>query len=144
MIDEGAFLEHALVFGNHYGTSRLTVEVALATGKDVILEIDWQGAALVRKALPASVSIFIVPPSQKALESRLLARAQDDTDVIEARLAEARGDMAHYPEFDYLVINDDYGTALAELTSIIQAERCRVSHRAQSSRSLMAELLATP
>ncbi len=144
MIAANAFLEHAEVFSNFYGTSRQAVQTELATGKDVILEIDWQGAALVRQTRPDAASIFIVPPSQAALRARLQTRAQDDPDVIESRLAEARGEMAHFHEFDYLVINDDFGTALLELSAIVLAERCRQSHSAGLNQRLLDELLTDP
>lgn len=142
MINADAFIEHAEVFGNHYGTSRDAVAEPLAAGSDVLLEIDWQGAALVRQAHPEAVSIFIVPPSQAALRERLQGRAQDDPEVIESRLAEARTEMQHHSEFDYLVVNDDFDQALAELDAIVLAERCRESHRSAKNRSLMQALLA--
>ena len=141
MIASGAFIEHAEVFGNSYGTSRQGVDAALATGTDVVLEIDWQGAALVRRALPEAVSIFIVPPSQEALRVRLIDRAQDEPQVIEFRLAEARGEMQHHHEFDYLVINDDFAIAIAELSAIVTAERCRQPRRSNNSRALLNALL---
>ena len=141
MVDDEAFIEHAEVFGNFYGTSKDSVNTALGSGADVVLEIDWQGAALVRQVLPETVSIFIVPPSQEALRERLLQRAQDDPEVIESRLNEARGEMQHHHEFDYLVINDDFDTALSELRAIILAERCRQRHRSKSHRALLAALL---
>lgn len=142
MIDAGAFLEYASVFGNYYGTSKNAVAQTLAAGQDVLLEIDWQGAALVRQVHPDAVSIFIVPPSQQALRERLQGRAQDDPDVIESRLAEAKTEMRHYDEFDYLVVNDVFSTALEELRAIVMAERCRVSTRAARNSDLMAALLA--
>lgn len=142
MVAENAFVEHAEVFGNFYGTSRAAVAEPLAAGADLLLEIDWQGAALVRQAHPVAVSIFIVPPSQAALRERLQGRAQDDPEVIESRLAEARTDMQHHGEFDYLVINDDFEQALAELKAIVLAERCRESHRSAKNRALMDALLA--
>lgn len=142
MIDDGAFIEHAEVFGNYYGTSRAAVAQPLTRGADVLLEIDWQGAALVREGQPEAVSIFIVPPSQAALRERLQGRAQDDPEVIESRLAEARTDMQHHAEFDYLVVNDDFNQALKELQAIVLAERCRESHRARRSHDLMDALLA--
>jgi len=141
MIDNGAFIEHAEVFSNSYGTSRQGVVAALATGTDVVLEIDWQGAALVRRALPEAVSIFIVPPSQEALRVRLMDRAQDEPQVIETRLAEARGEMQHHHEFDYLVINDDFAIALRELSAIVLAERCRQPRRSNDHRALLDALL---
>ena len=142
MISANAFLEHASVFGNYYGTSKAAVAEPLAAGHDVLLEIDWQGAALVRGVHPEAVSIFIVPPSQQALRERLQARAQDDPEVIESRLAEAKTEMAHYDEFDYLVVNDHFAVALEELRSIVLAERCRVSTRAARNSTLMKALLA--
>ena len=142
MIEEDAFLEHASVFGNYYGTSRAAVSGPVAEGRDVLLEIDWQGAALVRAAHPGAVSIFIVPPSQDALRERLQGRAQDDPEVIEARLAEAKTEMRHYHEFDYLVVNDQFDVALAELRAILLAERCRTGRRAAGNQSLIDSLLA--
>ena len=142
MMADGAFLEHARVFGNHYGTSRAAVVRALGEGRDVILNIDWQGAAAVRAGMPRAVSIFIVPPSQDALRERLQQRAQDDPAVIEARLAEARCEIRHHDEFDYLVINDDFETALAELRAIVLAERCRLPYRAEQNRALLEALTA--
>jgi guanylate kinase len=142
MIDEKAFLEYAEVFGNYYGTSHQAVQTALKTGTDVVLEIDWQGAAAVRQALPDAASIFIIPPSQAELRARLQARAQDDPEVIESRLAEAQGDMTHFDEFDYLVINDDFDVALGELNAIVLAERCRRNRRAGLNQPLLAELLS--
>jgi len=142
MIAQDAFIEHAEVFGNHYGTSRDSVAQALATGSDVVLEIDWQGAALMRRVLPEVVGIFIVPPSQQALRQRLQERAQDDPAVIESRLAAARSEMQHHHEFDYLVINDDFDTALRELEAIVTAERCREARRSSRNRALLNALLA--
>ncbi len=142
MISADAFLEHASVFGNYYGTSKAAVAEPLAAGQDVLLEIDWQGAALVRQAHPNAVSIFIVPPSQAALRERLQGRAQDDPEVIESRLAEAKTEMRHYDEFDYLVVNDEFAVALGELRAIVLAERCRVTTRAARNSALMDSLLA--
>lgn len=142
MITADAFLEHASVFGNYYGTSKAAVAEPLAAGQDVLLEIDWQGAALVRQVHPDAVSIFIVPPSQETLRERLQSRAQDDPEVIESRLAEARTEMQHYHEFDYLVVNDTFAVALEELRSIVLAERCRVSNRAARHQALIESLLA--
>jgi guanylate kinase len=141
MAREDAFLEHAEVFGNRYGTSKDAVDKALAAGADVVLEIDWQGAALIRKALPEAVSIFIVPPSTEALRERLQQRAQDDPAVIETRLAEARGEMQHHAEFKYLVINDEFDVAIAELQAIVLAERCRQPGRAERQHDLLDALL---
>lgn len=123
LVKEGAFLEHAEVFGNGYGTSRRGVEEALERGQDLILEIDWQGARQVRELMPAAHSVFVLPPSRAALETRLRGRGQDSTEVIEGRLAQAVEEMSHYPEFDYLVVNDDFQQALDELGAILLARR---------------------
>lgn len=142
MVAENAFLEHAEVFGNYYGTSKEAVLAALATGSDVLLEIDWQGAALVRHAVPDAVSIFVVPPSAETLRERLQRRAEDDPAVIESRLAAARGEMAHHDEFDYLVVNDAFDVALRELAAIVLAERCRQHRRSARQRDLLDALLS--
>ncbi|HVN46176.1 MAG TPA: guanylate kinase [Steroidobacteraceae bacterium] len=115
----GEFLEHARVFDNFYGTSRAYVEQQLAAGHDVLLEIDWQGARQVRRAMPQCLSIFILPPSRAALAERLARRATDTAAVIARRLADAAGDMSHYDEFDYVVVNDDFERALADLERIV-------------------------
>jgi len=125
MVEEGRFLEHARVFDNLYGTARSSVEQPLAEGLDVILEIDWQGARQVREQTPEAVSVFILPPSTQALEARLRGRAQDDEGVIARRLRDARSDMAHYREFDYLVINDRFEVALHELRALVTSRRLR-------------------
>ena len=125
MIGDNAFLEHAEVFGNFYGTSEQWVKTTLAAGTDVILEIDWQGAAQVRQKFPNNKSIFILPPSKKALRERLNGRGQDKVEVIEQRIAAATEEMSHYVEADYLVVNDDFTTARRELESIITAQRCK-------------------
>jgi guanylate kinase len=122
----GELLESALVHGNHYGTSRKTVESVCATGSDVLLEIDWQGAAQIRKLMPDAVAIFVLPPSISALEERLRGRAQDSAEVIARRVAAARGEIAHVPEFEYVIINDDFDRAAQDLISIIRAERLRL------------------
>jgi guanylate kinase len=123
MLASGAFLEYAEVFGNLYGTSAAWVEGRLEQGRDVILEIDWQGAAQIRARLPETVSIFVLPPSLAALEQRLRGRGQDEDAVIRRRLAEARAEMAHHVDYDYLVVNDDYETAAADLLAITRAVR---------------------
>lgn len=128
----GQFLEHAEVFGNLYGTSKAWVEQRLADDHDVILEIDWQGAEIVRKLMPQALSIFILPPSLKALAERLNSRGTDSDEVIAHRLSEAIADIGHYSDFDYLVINDHFETALGDLQAIVRA--ARQSHRAQSRR----------
>lgn len=120
MVAAGEFLEHATVFDNRYGTSRAQVERSLATGQDLILEIDWQGARQVRSALPECCSVFILPPSRDELERRLRGRGTDSEDVIQRRLRDAATDMGHWREFDCVVVNDDFERALAELASIVR------------------------
>ena len=120
MAARGEFLEHARVFDNSYGTSRAQVQDSLAAGQDLILEIDWQGAQQVRAALPECVSIFILPPSRAELERRLRGRSTDAEDVIQRRLRDAASDMAHWAEFPYVVVNDDFERALEELQAIVQ------------------------
>ncbi|MFK4753011.1 guanylate kinase [Oceanobacter antarcticus] len=126
MIGEGAFLEHAQVFDNFYGTSQRWVESELAEGRDVILEIDWQGAQQVRKLMPEAVSVFIAPPSISALRQRLQGRGQDDAATINRRMRDAQSEMSHYGEYDYLIINDDFNNTLEELCAIVIARRHRI------------------
>lgn len=123
LIQQEAFLEYAEVFGNLYGTTRREVEARLDSGWDLILEIDWQGAAQVRRLLPDSVSIFILPPSPDSLLERLRRRGQDTPDEIERRIDGARAEMRQYAAFDYLVINDDFPQAVADLKAVIRAQR---------------------
>ena len=120
MVSRGEFLEHARVFDNSYGTALAQVQGSLAAGQDLILEIDWQGAQQVRAALPECVSIFILPPSRDELERRLRGRGTDAEEVIQRRLRDAASDMAHWAEFDYVVVNDDFERALEELQAITQ------------------------
>lgn len=119
MVANDAFLEHAEVFGNRYGTGRAQVEALLAAGHDVILEIDWQGARQVRARMPECASVFIMPPSLAALEQRLRGRGTDDDAVIRRRLAQARDDIAHWSEFDYVIVNDRLADAEAALIAIV-------------------------
>lgn len=131
MAARGAFLEQAEVFGNYYGTSEATVRRQLLSGHDLVLEIDWQGARQVRKAFPDAVSIFIAPPSIEALRERLSGRGQDDQATIERRMADARRELSHYAEYDYLVINDLFEQALEELKCIVHSERLRTPRSAE-------------
>jgi len=119
MIAAGEFLEHATVFDNSYGTAGRQVEESLAAGQDLILEIDWQGAQQIRRALPECHSIFILPPSRAELERRLRGRGTDSEEVIQRRLRDAASDMGHWREFEFVVVNDDFETALAELQAIV-------------------------
>ena len=141
MIEHQAFLEHAQVFDNFYGTAQKTVEHNLAQGLDVILEIDWQGAQQVRKMLPDSVSIFILPPSIEVLIQRLQNRGQDNDEVIARRMRDAVTEMSHYPEFDYLIVNDDFNLALSHLKSIITANRLLQITQQQLLAPLLQNLL---
>lgn len=142
MIADDAFLEYAEVFGNFYGTSKQWVEDTLAKNEDVILEIDWQGAQLIRQALPETNSIFILPPSKQTLMERLQQRAQDDDGVIANRIALASEEMSHYPEYDYVVINDDFNVALSELKTIVMARRLLQKHQTTTHQQLIQGLLA--
>ena len=141
LLGRGAFLEHAQVFDNYYGTAEATVEGQLQDGRDVVLEIDWQGARQVRRRFPEAVSIFIAPPSIEALEQRLCSRGQDDHAVIERRMREARRELSHYPEYDYLVVNDDFDQALSELHSIIKGEHLRTARNARRYAGVLSEML---
>jgi guanylate kinase len=142
MLSEGAFLEHAQVFNNLYGTSQQWVVETLHQGMDVILEIDWQGAAQVRRQLPDTISVFILPPSLASLRQRLTGRGQDDSSVIEARMNEAISEMSHYVEADYLIINDDFTTALAQFQALITSQHLRLARQAEKHAALLNELLA--
>lgn len=137
----GEFLEYAQVFDNFYGTAKRTVDAQLATGNDVILEIDWQGAQQVRKRVPNAISIFILPPSVDALRQRLQGRGQDSAETIQRRMRDAISEMSHYTEYDYLVINDDFNTALAALLTIFRGERLKQSRQAQYHHALLHSLL---
>jgi guanylate kinase len=140
-IAEGIFLEHAEVHGNFYGTSRKTVQDLLQQGRDVLLEIDWQGAAQVRKAKQDVVSVFILPPSRVELERRLRGRGSDSEEVIERRLRNSRGEIAHAHEFDYILVNDRFEDALDNLQAIVRAVRQRSALQCQRHESLIQELL---
>lgn len=141
MLEAGDFLESAEVFGNLYGTSQRWVEQTLAGGSDVILEIDWQGAQQVRRLIPGAIAVFILPPGRDVLEQRLRGRGQDAPEVIARRLAEAVSEMSHYAEADYLVINDQFDTALAELSAIVAGARLRLPRQLQRHQALIAQLL---
>ncbi|WP_137819058.1 guanylate kinase [Pseudomonas sp. 2FG] len=142
MLERNEFLEHAEVFGNLYGTSQRWLEKTLAEGFDLILEIDWQGAQQVRKLMPQARSIFILPPSQEALRQRLNNRGQDSDAIIEQRMREAVSEMSHYVEYDYLVINDDFATALDDLKAIFRANRLQQRPQLQRFGDLLSQLLA--
>ncbi len=142
MVAEGAFLEHARVFGNSYGTSRAAVEATLAAGQDVLLEIDWQGARQVRAHIPGSVSIFVLPPSREALWQRLRGRGQDSDAIIQQRMEAAIDEISHYAEADYIVVNDDFDHALGDLQAIVRAGRVRRERQISRCQALIDSLLA--
>lgn len=142
MVANGDFFEHARVHGDWKGTARQSVEPQLAQGKDVLLEIDWQGARQVRLQVPDAVSVFILPPSRAALEQRMRARAQDSEGVIAQRLAAAREEMSHYGEFDYVIVNEDFETAVCEMCAIFTASRLRLQPQVARHARLITALLA--
>lgn len=142
MIERGEFLEHAEVFGNLYGTSQTWVQQTLASGRDVILEIDWQGAQQIRRLMPDNIGIFILPPSIEVLLQRLNARGQDDEAVIQRRMAQARDELSHYAEADFLVVNDQFDKALADLVAIVRAQPLRLSEQLNNLESMLQQLLA--
>ena len=126
MVGEDAFLEHARVFENRYGTPRAPVEAALSEGRDVLFDIDWQGTQQLREsARDDLVSVFILPPSMASLEERLRSRAQDSEEVVQQRMAKAADEMSHWPEYDYIVVNRDIEESVARVTAILNAERLR-------------------
>lgn len=142
MIEAGEFFEHALVHGDWKGTAKQSVEPQLAAGRDVLLEIDWQGARQVRAQMPGAISIFILPPSTAALDQRMRSRGQDSDDVIRQRLAAARDEMSHYGEFDYLIVNEHFAVAVDEMCSIFTASRLRKDQQVARHQPLISELLS--
>ena len=143
MVENSEFIENATVFGNMYGTSRQHIQEQLLKGKDVILEIDWQGARQIRQLISDCKSVYIVPPSTAALRERLTSRGQDDEDVISRRMREAINEMSHYVEFDYLIINDDFDEARDNLAAIIKGDRMLHEHQQQKHADLLARLLGS-
>ncbi len=142
MLERDEFLEHAEVFGNLYGTSQRWVEQTLREGFDLILEIDWQGAQQVRRLMPQAKSIFILPPTQEALRQRLTNRGQDSDEIIDGRMREAVSEMSHYVEYDYLVINDDFTSALDDLKAVFRANQLQQGAQQQRFSDLLCQLLA--
>ena len=140
MLDQGAFFESAEVYDSHYGTSQIWVKEQLQDGKDVILEIDWQGAQQVRKLNPETCSIFILPPSLERLRERLEGRGQDDKDTINRRMRQAVSDITHVAGADYIVVNDDFDTALADMRAIIRSWRLTVISQQFNKAELLASL----
>ncbi|MFV9996944.1 MAG: guanylate kinase [Arsenophonus endosymbiont of Dermacentor nuttalli] len=142
MIDNNDFLEYACVFGNYYGTSRAAIEEIINSGVDVFLDIDWQGAQQIRQKMPSGRSIFILPPYKDDLLRRLRGRGQDSEETIKQRMAQAVAEIKHYNEYDYIIVNDDFHTALGDLQSIIRSERLRLEHQIQRHNTLINKLLA--
>jgi len=142
MLSRTAFLEHAQVFNHFYGTSEEWVNAQLARGQDVILEIDWQGAEQIKRQRPDSVAIFILPPSRQALLERLTNRGRDGEDVIQQRMNQAVEQISHYPETDYIIVNDDFDQAQAELECVIRAQRFSVIRQIVEQKDLLTELLS--
>lgn len=141
MVAAGEFLEHARVFDNLYGTAEQSVRAVLAGDLDVVLEIDWQGARQVRERFPEAVSVFLAPPSVPALRERLSGRGQDTAETIERRMRDARSELSHFGEYDYLVVNDIFDQALADLRAIVAAERLRRARQQERLATVLAELL---
>ncbi|MBD1558514.1 guanylate kinase [Vibrio sp. S9_S30] len=142
LIRQESFLEYAEVFGNYYGTSRPWIEENLDKGIDVFLDIDWQGARQIREQMPLAKSIFILPPSKEELERRLNARGQDSEAVIAKRMNEAQSEISHYNEYDYVIVNDDFDTAVLDFKSILRAERLKEDKQAAKYSSMLTALLA--
>lgn len=143
MLERAEFLEHATVFGNLYGTSGVWVQEQLASGLDVILEIDWQGAHQVKQLMPDTRAIFILPPSRQALLQRLEGRGQDDAAIIQRRMDEAVEEMSHYVDSDYLVVNDAFDRALGQLAGIIETERLRTRRQSAALGPMLDDLLGS-
>ncbi|MCC4236714.1 guanylate kinase [Vibrio anguillarum] len=142
LITKGEFLEHAEVFGNYYGTSKVWIENNLNKGIDVFLDIDWQGARQIRDKMPDAKSVFILPPSKEELERRLNTRGQDSEAVIAKRMNEAQAEISHYTEYDYVIINDDFDVALMDFRAILRAERLKQDKQAAKYNSMLNALLA--
>ena len=142
LIEKDHFLEWAEVFGNYYGTSLPMIEKSLEQGVDVFLDIDWQGARQIRQKVSNVKTIFILPPSREELKNRLVGRGQDSEETIAKRMAEAESEISHYNEFDYVIVNDDFQQALAELKAILTAERLKLSSQEIRHKALIEQLLA--
>ncbi len=142
MVERGAFLEHAEVFDNFYGTALESIEAQLYQGHDVILEIDWQGARQVREQISDAISIFILPPSREALRERLHGRGQDSEEIIDRRMRDAVSESSHYDESDFLIINDDFTVARDELSQLITTQRLKTSRQADLYKKMIGDLLA--
>ncbi|WP_375752197.1 guanylate kinase [Vibrio sp. HN007] len=142
LIEKGEFLEHAEVFGNYYGTSRVWIEETLNKGIDVFLDIDWQGARQIREQMPLAKSVFILPPSNGELERRLTTRGQDSEAVIAKRMSEAKSEMSHYDEYDYVIVNDDFDVSIMDFKAIIRAERLKQDKQTSKYSGMLTALLS--
>lgn len=141
-IEQNTLYEYAEVFGNYYGTSETAIDQQLAQGIDVFLDIDWQGAQQVRMKKPSVTTIFIAPPSRQELENRLRNRGQDSEEVIQSRMEQAQSECSHYQEFDYIIVNDDFDKALADLMTIVNNQRLKRSQQSLQHKALFEDLLA--
>jgi len=142
MVNDNAFIEHARVFNHLYGTSAAQISERLKYGIDVVLDIDWQGAKQIRRTFPEAISIFIIPPSLEELKLRLMNRRQDKDEVISDRMKKAQDELSHYPEFDYLIVNDDFEHAASELEAIVLANRLRMNIQVNKQSKLLSFLLS--
>ncbi|MBM7071896.1 guanylate kinase [Shewanella sp. 202IG2-18] len=142
LIEQDNFVEWAEVFGNFYGTSKVVIEETLAQGIDVFLDIDWQGAQQVKNLMPQAVGVFILPPSKTELERRLNGRGQDNKEVIAGRMAQAVSEMSHYNEYEYIIVNDNFATALGDLTAIIRSQRLTQTSQTHTHNDMLKSLLA--
>ena len=142
MIEANAFIEHALVFNHHYGTSVAQINTRLQAGVDVVLDIDWQGAQQIKDIFPYAVSVFVIPPALHTLKQRLLDRRQDNEEVISSRMRRAQDELSHFSEFDYLIVNDDFNKAAAELQAIVIANRLRMARQVNQQGKLLSFLMA--
>jgi len=142
--EKGTFLEWAYIHGNYYGTCRHAILEQLASGKDTVLEVDWQGAAQIRRILPGAISIFILPPSIEDLQIRLYKRGQDTPEVIAERIKAASGEISQVLSFDYVIINDDFDLALSQLAAIVKAARCRLSQQTAIHATLFEQFGIVP
>lgn len=143
MVNDNAFIEHARVFNHLYGTSAAQITERLMYGIDVVLDIDWQGAEQIRHSFPKAISIFIIPPSLEELKLRLMNRRQDKDEVISERMKKAQDELSHYPEFDYLIVNDDFDHAASELQAIVIANRLRMDRQVNKQAKLLSFLLSS-
>jgi guanylate kinase len=143
LINQGAFFEHAEVFGHYYGTSKVVIEQTLQQGIDVFLDIDWQGARQVKAQIPDTATIFVAPPSKEELKKRLTERGQDSADIIKQRMTKAVSEISHYHEFDFIVVNDNFTAALSELDAIVTTRRLRKEKQIVRHQQLFDNLLGS-